>query len=87
MNTIKKYQHVTGTLGAVFIARWCGTCAHGKHEPCDIVARAMWLKVDDEEYPSEWCYVDGAPACTAHVELGQPIPEPRCKHTAEMFDE
>lgn len=83
---IEKFQPSNGTVGASFIADWCGTCEHGKHEPCDIAVRTMWLKVEDADYPVEWRYVDGNPVCTAHVELGQPLPEPRCEHTVDMFN-
>ena len=29
---------------------------------------------------------NGQPCCTAFVEVGQPIPEPRCELTIDMFE-
>lgn len=84
MNFVK-FRPSSGTVGAAFIADWCGTCEKGKREPCDIAVRTMWYRVDDRDYPVEWRYKDGAPICTAHVELRQQIPEPRCAHTIDML--
>lgn len=84
---IRKFQPSNHTVGAAFIADWCGTCQHGQYEPCDIAARTMWLKVEDPEYPEEWQYdAEGDPVCTAHTENGQPVPPSRCKHTVDMLD-
>lgn len=87
MTTIEKFQPSSGTVGASFIADWCGTCVHGQHEPCHIAASTMWLNVKDPDYPAEWRYnAEGNPVCTAHFELGLPFPEPRCAHTVDMLE-
>lgn len=86
MSTVRKFQPSNHTQGAAFVADWCGTCQHGLHEPCDIAARTMWLKVEDPEYPAEWQYnCNDDPVCTAHVENGQPVPPSRCDRTVDMF--
>lgn len=86
---IVKWKPSNHNVGDSFIHDWCGSCVRGQvndAEPCDILARTMWLEVEDPDYPEEWqrCPI-GGPICTAHVELGQEVPE-RCKHTVDMFD-
>lgn len=86
------YQPSSGTVGASFIAGWCGECARDNideldyNDRCDIVGRTMAFNVSDPEYPAEWIYdQDGRPCCTAFIPVGDPVPEPRCGHTGDMF--
>ena len=93
------FQPSNGTIGASFIAEWCGNCARDKalregvaleecddSERCDIVGRTMLYNVDAPEYPIEWIYDrDRQPCCTAFVQAGDPVPAPRCEHTNDMF--
>lgn len=76
----KPYRPSNGTEGEAFESRWCDRCAH--HDPdgdaCDILLRAHF-----NEQPDEWIYVNDTPTCTAF--RGDPLPEPRCPHTMEMF--
>lgn len=90
MSDIRKFQPSNHTVGDSFIHDWCGSCVRGQvndTEPCDILARTMWLKVEDPEYPQEWQYnAQGNPVCTAYTEPVQPTAQARCKHTVDMFD-
>lgn len=95
----QKYQPSNGTEGMIFIDAWCSECQRDKalregidisecddDELCEIVAKTMTYDINDKEYPSEWQFgSDGQPRCTAFIEAGQPIPEPRCTKTLDMF--
>lgn len=95
----QKYQPSNGTEGDCFFASWCCQCTRdktmsegksfddcGDDEICLIIGDTMAYSPSDPEYPSEWQYgKDGQPCCTAFVPAGEPIPEPRCEHTADMF--
>lgn len=98
-NVGQKYQPSNGTEGDRFFENWCYQCARdkamnsgtdydecGDNEICDRIARSFAYNVDEPEYPAEW-QIDknGQPCCTAYVPVGEPIPEPRCEHTADMF--
>lgn len=98
--TIKKYQPSNATEGDCFMAKWCQRCARDRamregepvdecddSERCDIILHTMAFKVSDPEYPSEWRYQNGTPACTAFIPAGEQIPRPRCQHTADLFGE
>lgn len=94
----RRYRPSNGTSGLAFIEHWCGNCARDlcangmkqfddcdEEELCGIVAKTFAFDVDDSEYPSEWCYGDDGPCCTAFVPIGQPVPQSRCTRTADMF--
>lgn len=97
----QKYQPSNGTEGFIFMEAWCAECQRDKamregadfdecddDERCDIIGDTMAYDVDDPEYPSEWQFgTDGQPRCTAFVEAGQPIPEPRCTKTLDLFED
>jgi hypothetical protein len=95
----EKYRPSNGTDGASFFEEYCSNCARDKamngskleddcddNDLCQIIAATFRCEVTDPEYPHEWCYgKDGFPCCTAFVPAGEPIPEPRCDHTPDMF--
>lgn len=97
----QKYQPSNGTEGEIFFENWCRQCARDKamssgedfdecddNEVCGIIALTFSHNVNDPEYPSEWQYdKQGQPCCTAFVEVGKTIPEPRCERTADLFGE
>ena len=97
----QKYRPSNGTEGEIFFDAWCRECARDRSmsegvpleecdddEVCGIISRTFAHDVDDPEYPHEWqCGPDGQPRCTAFVEVGEPIPEPRCACTIDMFEE
>lgn len=69
---MKKYQPSNGTEGMDFIDFHCMNCINCDPNPdgktqCDILCRTMAHDINDKEYPTEWCYVDGKPTCTAWV--------------------
>lgn len=91
---IEKYSPSSGTEGDAFMSEFCYQCARHHTEAeedadsgecCEIVFRTHSWKVTDPEYPIEWQYGEHGPCCTAFVPIGEPIPEPRCEHTADMF--
>jgi hypothetical protein len=96
----QKYRPSCGTEGEMFFENWCRQCARDKamnsgaeldecddKEVCDRIARSFAHNVDDPAYPAEW-QIDknGQPCCTAFVPVGEPIPEPRCERTIDMFE-
>lgn len=95
----QKYRPSNGAEGEIFMDAWCCQCARDKSmregetldecddtERCDIIADTLAYAVDHPKYPAAWQYgPDGQPRCTAFVEAGQPIPEPRCEHTVDLF--
>jgi len=92
------YRPCNGTEGEFFHSMWCEECARDKvmsgkatvedayKDPslyCEILNRSFR---SDEPLP-EWAYgADGQPCCTKFWPADKPIPEPRCEHTADMFD-
>lgn len=93
----ERYQPSNGTEGESFICHWCGNCARSGapnrpddagHElmGCSITGMTMAFDVDDPEYPKEWVYGADGPMCTAFIPEGEPVPSPRCKQTADMFE-
>jgi hypothetical protein len=99
MTTIRLYRPSNGTEGECFFEGWCTRCARDKamnegkpiedcddDEKCDLIANSFAFDIDHPKYPQEWRYDDkGEPCCTAFVPLGEPIPQPRCPHTVDMF--
>jgi len=95
----EKYRPSNGTEGECFFAVWCCKCQRDKsmrdgvdidecddNERCDIIADTFAYDVDDPKYPSAWQYgKDGQPCCMQFVPAGEPVPEPRCTHTKELF--
>lgn len=94
------YRPSSGSEGEWFIRKWCGKCERDKCQNgskpaddcrdgdlCQIIGKTMWLDVDDPDYPKEWIEDDDGPRCTAFVEVGKELPQPRCDKTADMFEE
>lgn len=66
---MKKYRPSNGTEGEYFMDKHCMNCLHCDPDPdgakqCEILMRAMCYSVNDEEYPTEWTYIDDKPTCT-----------------------
>lgn len=82
-----------GTEGLIFFSDWCQRCQRDKamregadldecddNELCEIIAASYrGVAVEWREMP------DGQTICTAFVEAGKDIPDPRCQHTVDMF--
>jgi hypothetical protein len=97
----KPYRPSSATEGHWFMSQWCLKCARDKsfrdgvpfeecddNELCAIIGATMCYAIDDPEYPKEWvCDKDDAPVCTAFVPFGDPLPEPRCAYTRDIFEE
>jgi hypothetical protein len=91
------YRPCNGSEGEYFMSMWCEDCARDKEmngtvfregreagddDWCEILGRSFR---SDEPLP-EWVYgPDSQPCCTQFVPMDQPIPEPRCEKTADMF--
>lgn len=82
-------------VGLTFISNWCGFCARDRvmregghisdqvddNERCDIIGRSFYGEA------VEWRRVPpNRVICVAYVEVGQPVPPPRCAHTPDMFE-
>lgn len=91
----EKYRPSNFTEGLLFMDAFCRRCQRGgldfdecddDNERCDLIGLTMRHPIEAPEYPTEWQYgKDGQPYCTAFVPAGQPIPEPRCTLTEELF--
>lgn len=92
----ERYQPSNGTEGEFFHDSWCvncerdklmnGTCSNEGREPRDgELCQILGASFRDGGAP-EWVFgKDGRPSCIAFVPMGQPIPEPRCTETRDMF--
>lgn len=88
MTDIVKFRPSNHSQGDAFISDWCGSCRAGQpgEEPCGILARTMWLKLEDPDYPAEWRIDPELGAiCTAHDDINEPPKPKRCEHTVDMF--
>lgn len=70
MSDVELFRPSNGTHGESFHEGFCYQCAKFPHNmdaknQCSIWQRAQMFDIDDKEYPRQWCYVDGEPACTA----------------------
>ena len=93
----EKYRPSNGTEGQLFLDAFCRRCQRdaamrtgvgspSDEQRCEIIGLTMIHDTDEPEYPTAWQYgKDGQPCCTQFVEAGNPIPEPRCTHTQELF--
>lgn len=92
-----RYQPSNASEGESFISDWCGYCERDKCQNgskpmdecfgddfCEILGATMAFGINDEEYPSEWVKIDGAPQCRAFVQLGDGLPIID-KKTIDMF--
>lgn len=85
----KPYRPSNHTEFCSFESRFCGQCermAEGR-EPCGILGRTLGYSSDAAEYPKELIVTENGPVCTAFVMEGEPIPEPRCADTIDLFGE
>jgi hypothetical protein len=93
----RKYRPSNGTEGAIFHDEWCYTCCkcpidQDAANQCKILAATFIFSVNDPEYPKQWVYIDGKPACTAYKSRDDHNAERRKKGrgiadklTGEMF--
>lgn len=91
----KRYEPSNGTEGEIFMDEWCRTCQRDRSmregldiEDCDETELCRIIAASFQGEATEWVYGnDGQPMCTAYVPAGQPVPDPRCEHTADMFED
>lgn len=97
--SIELFRPSNGTEGEIFISGWCARCARDRmaregadweecddSELCEILTRTLACVIDDPDYPQEWRYDEtGEPCCTAFIPAGDPVPEPRCSCTMDLF--
>jgi len=81
----EKFRPSNGTEGEVFIGHWCCNCQRDVDEGCPILGATFSFDIDHPDYPKEWVRDETGPKCTAFVELGEPLPTPRCENTIDMF--
>lgn len=65
---LEPYRPSNGTEGDIFQAHWCNHCANEdiiNELFCDILGAVFMLNIEDEQYPKQWCYLNGTPTCTA----------------------
>lgn len=83
-----------GTAGYSFLEDMCGNCARDRAmregtpiEECDDNERCDIIAASFRGEAIEWRRMpDGQVTCLAFVPAGEPIPEPRCMMTADMFN-
>jgi hypothetical protein len=89
----EQWEPSNGTIGESFIRAWCAECARDKVMNGE--ATQEQADADDSLYCQilgasfrgeavEWREVGDEVKCIAFVPKGQPIPAPRCQHTAEL---
>jgi len=65
---IIKYRPSNGTEGEYFFDSTCRGCIYDDDDnPCNIISLSMIYSEDEPEYPSELCYTQKGPTCTAYV--------------------
>jgi hypothetical protein len=79
------YMPANGTEGEDFENRWCMRCANDDPETgdsCPILMAAL-----SGEQPKEWTWQNRTGHCSAFRPFDgmEPLPEPRCTLTMEMF--
>lgn len=62
---------------------WCGRCARDNNEDCPILAATFVYDATDPEYPKEWHYERGGPACSA-FEANDPLDQPFMRQAAVL---
>jgi hypothetical protein len=99
--SVKKFQPCNGTHGEMFMSEYCFTCSKwavdsGAKGQCKIRMHTQIFRVEDDEYPIQWCYVDEEPTCTAYKNRDEYNRERRekrkpssskCKLTIDLFSE
>lgn len=92
----ESYMPCNGSEGEFFMAMWCEECERDKVMNGSATVEdadkdpGLYCRILNDSFHSEgvaeWVYgADGQPCCTAFVPKGQPLPTPRCEHTADMF--
>lgn len=94
----ESYMPCNGSEGEYFHSMWCEECARdkamngsvhreGREESDDDWCEILGRSFRETSIP-EWVYgADGQPCCTQFVHKSEPIPTPRCAHTADLFSE
>lgn len=59
------YRPSNGTEGMIFEDNYCSRCRNDVRDDCEILLRSMLFSIGDDQYPDEWQWQDGDPACTA----------------------
>lgn len=71
--TGNRYKPSNGSEGMWFENEYCMNCLNCDPDPngkkqCQILFRAFWYDIDDNEYPVEWVYDENdKPMCTEYV--------------------
>lgn len=85
------YRPSNSTEGDAFSTAWCERCQRGDEAraaggDCGIFLRTCAFSIGDDDYPTEWQHdANGMPSCLAFIPLGDPVPLPPCRHTADLF--
>lgn len=83
------------TVGYSFLEDWCMKCLRDRAmregidvDECDDQDRCEILGASFRGEAVEWREMpDGEVKCIAFVPSGDPLPTPRCRHTADLFDQ
>lgn len=81
-----------GTEQMIILEGMCTTCARDRAmregwpiEECDDDELCEIIGAVFSRQAVEWREIDGEVTCLAYVRHGEPIPEPRCQHTGDLF--
>ena len=77
------YRPSNGFEGQCFAERMCHQCQ--RFEGCRIMVRAMAFEVGHADYPSEWCWQNQKPVCTAFVSVKPTETPPEMQHFENRF--
>lgn len=69
---IELYEPSNGTEFDSFSSKFCFNCSKmpissDAKNQCGILGRVLFHNRSDKDYPNQWRYVDGKPACTAFI--------------------
>jgi hypothetical protein len=89
----EQYKPSNSDEGYGFIAEFCQQCARDKScregcdiDDCDDNEKCEILGASFRGEAVEWRELEGNEVtCIAFVPAGEPIPAPRCPHTADLF--
>lgn len=91
----RQWTPSNATAGFAFLEGECRHCARDRSmrqgepvEECDDGEVCPIIAASFRGEAVEWRVMDdGAVKCLAYVPAGEPIPEPRCTHTTDLFGE
>lgn len=88
----KFYRPANSDEGYWFMSQWCDVCARDAlyrdtqdgEDGCDILAKTLYLKPTDPNYPTEWIIENDEPICKAFIKEDDPLVNKEEKFMREL---